>query len=181
MVKLEPITPCAGLLPITVGACNLSEVSPDNLTLLSTYKGTEKKLGAALLAEHGMRLAAPNRSTTKADAKCVWFGHGQVMLVGPKPAKTLAKSAAVVDQSDSWAIVHLQGAGAADVLARLTTIDLRPPVFKRGHTARTELRHMMVSITRVGASAFEIMAFASMAGTLVREVQDAMESVAAQG
>ena len=181
MVELQPITPCAGLLPIAVGDYNLSEVSHAHLTLLSPYKGNEKQLGQALLTAHSIRMAAPNRSTGKAAARCVWFGHGQVMLVGPRPDKSLAKFAAIVDQSDSWAVVRLQGVGAADVLARLTTIDLRPVVFKRGHTARTELRHMMVSITRVGVDAFEIMAFRSMSGTLVHDLQDAMESVAAQG
>ncbi len=181
MGKLQPISPCAGLLPIAVGNYKLSEVPFTRMTLLSPYKGKEKQLGLALFKAHGMQFAAPNRSTGKMDAKCVWFGQGQAMLVGPTPAKSLAKSAAVVDQSDSWAVVRLQGAGAADVLARLTSIDLRPAVFKRGHTARSELRHMMVSITRVGVDAFEIMAFASMAATLVHDLQDAMESVAAQG
>lgn len=181
MVELQPITPCAGLLPIEVENFKLSEVSPASMTLLSPYKGKEKQLSAALLAAHGMRLAAPNRSTGKAGARCVWFGFGQALLIGPTPDKSLGKFAALVDQSDSWATVQLQGAGAANVLARLTSIDLRPTVFKRGHTARSELRHMMVSITRVGAEAFEIMAFRSMAGTLVHDLQDAMESVAAQG
>ena len=178
MVELQAINPCAGRLPITVGDCKLSEVLPDNMTLLSPYKGMDKQLSEGLLTAHGMRLAAPNRSTGKAGAKCVWFGQDQVLLVGPAPDKSLAKFAAIVEQSDSWAIVRLQGVGAADVLARLTSIDLRDTVFKRGHTARTELRHMMVSITRTGVDAFEIMAFRSMAETLVHDLQGAMESVA---
>jgi len=181
VVELQAINPCAGLLPIAIGDCNLSEVLPASMTLLSPYKGKKKQLSQALLTAHGMRLAAPNRSTGKTGARCVWFGHRQALLVVPAPDKSLAKYAALVDQSDSWAVVRLQGAGAADVLARLTSVDLRPAVFKRGHTARSELRHMMVSITRVGADAFEIMAFRSMAGTLVHDLQDAMESVAAQG
>lgn len=168
-------------LPISVGSVQLSEIPFQVMSIVAPYKGRDKQLSDALLSAHGLRLAAPNRSTGKAGVRCVWFGHGQVMLIGPKPDRSLGKLAAVVDQSDSWAGVRLQGAGAADVLARLTSIDLRSAVFKRGHTARTELRHMMVSITRVGEKAFEIMAFRSMAQTLVHDLQDAMESVAAQG
>jgi len=85
-----------------------------------------------------------------------------------------------VDQSDSWAVVRLQGAAAQAVLARLTPLDIRSTVFKRGHTARSSLQHMNVSITRVGLQAFEIMAFRSMAKTLVHDICCAMRSVAAQ-
>ncbi len=180
MVKLSANTPCAGLLPIAAGTCKLSEVVPVSMALLSPYKDKEKQLGEALKAAHGMAFPAPNRSTGKAGARCVWFGHGQGMLTGPAPDKSLARYAAVVDQSDGWAVVRLEGGGAVDVLARLTSLDLRDSQFKRGQTARSELHHMMVSITRVGNHAFEIMAFRSMAKTLVHDLHGAMVSVAAQ-
>jgi sarcosine oxidase subunit gamma len=60
-------------------------------------------------------------------------------------------------------------------------VDLRPQVFKRGHTLRTELKHMMASITRIGAQSFQIMVFRSMARTLVHDLKTAMEAVAARG
>ncbi len=181
MVELSANTPCAGLLPIAAGACTLSEVVPASMALLSPYKGREKQLSEALKTVHGMAFAAPNRSSGKAGARCVWFGHGQGMLIGPTPDKSLARYAAVVDQSDGWAVVRLEGMGAVDVLARLTSLDLRDSQFKRGQTARSEVHHMMVSITRVGPHAFDIMAFRSMAKTLVHDLEDAMVSLAAQG
>jgi len=180
VVELSANTPCAGLLPIAVGTCKLSEVTPASMALLSPYKGKEKQLGEALKSTHGMALAAPNRSTGKVGARCVWFGYGQGMLIGPAPDKSLARYAAVVDQSDGWTVVRLEGAGAVDVLARLTSLDLRASRFKRGQTARSELHHMMVSITRVGNQAFDIMAFRSMAKTLVHDLHGAMVSLAAQ-
>jgi sarcosine oxidase subunit gamma len=181
VVELSANTPCAGLLPIAAEGCKLSEVVPAAMTLLSPYKGKEKLLSAAQKVAHGMAFAAPNRSTGKAGARCVWFGHGQGMLIGPAPDKSLARYAAVVDQSDGWAVVRLEGVAAVDVLARLTSLDLRDSQFKRGQTARSEMHHMMVSITRVGNQAFDIMAFRSMAKTLVHDLEGAMVSVAAQG
>jgi len=180
VVELNAESPCAGLLPIEAGACALSEVTLAQMTMLTPYKGKEKQLDQVLKDKHGMGLATPNRSTGKAGSSCIWFGYGQAMLIGPVPDPALAEFCAVVDQSDAWAVVRLQGAGAADVLARLTSIDLRGAKFKRGHTARTELRHMMVSITHVGPDAYQIMAFCSMAGTLVHDLNGAMLSVAAQ-
>lgn len=172
---------CSGLLPFKVDGCELSEFVPAQMTLLSPYKDQEKPLGAALKAAHGMGFPAPNRATGKTGARCVWFGIGQAMLIGPAPAKTLTKLASIVDQSDGWAVVRLEGDLATDVLARLTPLDLRQGVFKRGYTARSQMQHMMVSITRVGADAFEIMTFRSMAKTLVHDLSAAMASVAAQG
>ena len=41
---------------------------------------------------------------------------------------------------DGWACVRLDGSAAEDVLARLVPVDLRGSVFKRGHTARAQLK-----------------------------------------
>jgi sarcosine oxidase subunit gamma len=102
-------------------------------------------------------------------------------LVGIDADTGLVGHGALTDQSDGWTVVQLQGAGAADVLARLTPVDLRHAVFKRGHTARTDLMHMAASITRTNDDAFMIMVFRSMAGTLLHDLQRAMEGVASRG
>jgi sarcosine oxidase subunit gamma len=52
--------------------------------------------------------------------------------------------------------------------------------FPEGATARTLLSHITVTLTRVGARAYEVMAMRSMAATLVREVAAAMRHVAAR-
>ena len=102
------------------------------------------------------------------------------MLIGPEPDASLGEYAALTDQSDGWAVVRLEGKGAGDVLARLVPLDLRPASFKRGHSARTDLAHMMASLTKVGENAFQIMVFRSMARTLVHDLKTAMEGVAAR-
>ncbi len=181
MVDLTEISPCDGLLPLTIGATTLTEVAPGAMTSLAPYKGREAALSEALKAGHGMACPAPNRSTGKAGARAVWFGRDLVLLIGPEPHGSLARHAAIVDQSDAWAVVRLQGAGAEAVLARLVPVDLRAAHFKRGHTLRSQLQHMNVSITRVAADAFQIMAFRSMAQTLVHDLKTAMEGVAARG
>lgn len=181
MVELLAKTPCEGLLPITVGDVSLIEVLPVSLTMLTARKGRFEACSERLKSAHGMAMPKPNRATGTAAARAIWFGHDQVLLVGPAPNWSLQNEATVVDQSDAWAVVKLEGAGAEDVLARLVPVDLSMATFKRGHTARTMLGHMTVSITRVGEQAFQIMAFRSMAKTLVHDLQRAMESLAARG
>ncbi|WP_270728506.1 sarcosine oxidase subunit gamma [Shimia sp. Alg240-R146] len=181
MADLIAETPCAGLLPVKAGGVTLSEVDAGAMTSLAPFKGQEKALSGALKAAHGMTFPAANRATGKGGARAIWFGQGQAMLIGPECDAALGSLAAITDQSDAWAVVRLDGAGAEDVLARLAPVDLRVAAFKRGHTARTMMQHLMVSITRVGDNAFQIMAFRSMAVTLVHELETAMKGVAARG
>lgn len=180
MVELKETSPCAGLLPLTIGTVTLDEMSPGELTSLSPF-GDAVDLSAALEKAHGMAWPEPNRSTGKEGARCLWFGRGEALLVGPAPDATLAKHGAVVDQSDAWAVVSLKGQGAVDVLARLVPVDLRDGVMKRGHTLRSQVMHMNASITKLGPDHFMIMVFRSMAGTLVHDLKGAMAAVASRG
>ncbi|MFU8882792.1 MAG: sarcosine oxidase subunit gamma [Rhodobacterales bacterium] len=185
-ITLAAVSPCAGLLPLQIGALTLSEVDPGHLTALAPYHGKAEALGTALKAAHGMALPAANRMTSKDGttgkdgAFALWFGRAHILLMGPAPDPALAEHAALTDISDAWAVVRLDGAGAADVLARLTPIDLRPGQFKPGHTARTELMHMHAAITRLADTTFQIMVFRSMARTLAHDLGAAMQGVAAR-
>ncbi len=181
VAELIAKSPCAGLLPITVSGLTLTEEDIGHLTSLAPYSGQHKALGTALEAAHGLKLPAAGRSTGKAGCRAIWFGRDMVLLAGPAPDPALAGHAALSDQSDAWAVVRLEGDKAEDVLARLCPVDLRSKTFKRGHTARTELRHMMASVTRIGANSFQIMVFRSLAQTLAHDLKTVMEAVAARG
>ncbi|SEO35814.1 sarcosine oxidase subunit gamma [Salinihabitans flavidus] len=178
MAELIAKTPCAGLLPLEGGAVAVTEVVPEAMTLMAPFNGREAAFSDALKDAHGMATPAPKRATGREGARAVWFGRGQVMLIGARAQTALAGHAAQTDQSDAWAAVRIAGDDAEAVLARLVPMDLRQRVFKRGHTARTLLGHMTTSITRVGDDAFMILVFRSMAETLVHELQTAMKGVA---
>nr|WP_239113454.1 sarcosine oxidase subunit gamma [Shimia biformata] len=173
-------SPCDGLLPVEIGGVTLREVDLGHLTALAPHRGKEKSFAEAMKAAHGLTLPKPGRATGKDGKRLIWFGRAHVLLAGPAPAARLLSHAAVTDQSDAWAALRIEGEGVEDVLARLVPIDLRQQVFKRGHTARTQLQHMNVSITRLGDDAFMILGFRSMATTLVHELETAMSGVAAR-
>lgn len=176
MVRLIPQTPCAGLLPRTIGTVMLTEVDAGQITLVAPFKGQQKAVSDALKSAIGVGFPAPNR-TLGNGPRAVWCGKGQAFLMG---ADCPDIPAAYVDQSDAWAIVRIDGADAAAVLARLTPVDLRDSVFKRGHTARTLIGHMTGGITRLGVRSFEVMVMRSMAGTLVHDLTQAAENMAAR-
>lgn len=178
MVDLLPLTPCAGLLPITVGQVTLSETVLNTMVCVAPFAGQDKAVSTALKDQIGLGLAPVNRVVRKGDAYVQWSGHGSWLV---RCNVALDGLAAVTDQTDAWAVVQIAGAGVEDVLARLIPVDLRAAVFKKDHTARTMLGHMSVAVTRVRPDVFEVMVMRSMAGTLVHELTVAMENIAARG
>jgi len=165
------------MLPVSVGGLALSEVEVDAITSVAPFKGQEAAVSKALDAATGCGFPAPNRMTSKAGTRVVWTGLGQAMVLGPAVS---VDGAAITDQSDGWTVLALEGAGARDVLARLTPLDLRESRFKRGHVARSLLGHMNAVFICLGAERFELMVFRSMTHTAVHELTRAMESVSAQ-
>lgn len=180
MAELTVKTPCDGLLPITAGTEMLSESVVGTITSVAPFRGQEKAASEALKAGAGMGFPSPGRATGKAGARAVWMGQGQAFVLGVAVPGAVASHAALTDQSDAWAVMRLEGAAAEAVLALLVPVDLRAAHFKRGHTVRSQLQHMMVSITRVGAQSFDIMVMRSFAATAVHDLGTAMKSVAAR-
>jgi len=180
VVELKAKTPCEGLLPIEVGDLRLSEVEAGFVTSVAAFKDKDAALSKALQAAHGLEMPAPNRVSEAGDARAIWFGPRMALLMGVSADPSLAAHGALTDQSDAWAVVRLEGARAADVLARLTPIDLRPGAFGPGSTARTELQHMQASITHLSDGTYQIMVFRAFAETLVHDLKTAMQGVAAR-
>ncbi len=179
VAELKARTACEDALPIKVGAAQLEELDLGSVTSIMVL-GQEADLSAAMEAAHGIAFPKPNRSSGKDANRCVWVGRDQALLIGAAPDATLDTHAAVVDQSDAWCAVSLSGAPSEDILARLVPVDMRRAQFKRGHTVRTQVGHMMASVTRTGADSFMILVFRSMAITLIHELEQAMQSVASR-
>lgn len=177
MAKLVALTPCTGLLPKTIGGFELTEVDAGKITSVMPFAGQDKATSAALKDAIGLGFPAAGRMVGTG-LRVVWCGKGQALVMGGDCPDL--QGAAVVDQSDAWAIVRIEGQGVEDVLARLVPVDLRRTQFKRGHTARTLIGHMTGSVTRVGAAAFEVMVMRSMAATLVHDLTEAASGVAAR-
>ncbi|MBI1493519.1 sarcosine oxidase subunit gamma [Halocynthiibacter styelae] len=181
MAELIAKTPCDGLLPITSETVSLTELTPSAITSFMPYKGREKAASTALKKACGMALPGPNEASGTEGARAIWSGRGQCFILDTGVPADLATEGAITDQSDAWAVMQLAGAGAQDVLARLVPVDLRLAAFKPGQTVRTEMQHMMASITRSGDTSFDIMVMRSFAKTAVHDLHEAMKSVAARG
>ncbi|OIQ44170.1 MAG: sarcosine oxidase subunit gamma [Roseobacter sp. MedPE-SW] len=182
MAELLIRTACDGLEALNIGGLSLAESAPQSLTTLAPFRGQEAALGKAMTAAHGLTFPPVKGSTLgKEGARAIWFGRDMGLLIGPDPDPSLAKHAALTDQSAGWAVIELAGVGTEDVLARLCPVDLRLAQFGIGASLRTELKHMMASIFRLDKDRFQIMVFRSMAKTLHHDIKTAMEARAARG
>ena len=181
MTDLMPRTPGAGLLPVSVGGFDLQEINLGPLYLVTPFKGQTEATSARLQKDLGIGFPKPNERVRGQDVQSIWFGRDAALLAGVSNPPELSGLAAVTDQSDAWIAVSLSGAGSEDVLARLVPLDLRPASFGSAHTARSLIGHMTASISRTGPDSFLILVFRSMAGTLVHELKEAMEALAARG
>lgn len=172
MAKLIATLATDGHLPIEIGDTVLEDAQPEAITWVAPLDG---KLAAVTKALGGF--PGPGEVLEVKAGRALSVGPGQAMILG---APATCKGAAVVDQSDAWTVVALDGAGARDVLARLTPLDLRDSALAESTTARTLIGHMTASITRVGPFRYELMIFRSMTHTLLHEVERAMRGVAAR-
>ena len=180
MVEFAPCSPLTDALSLQRGDVTLHEVPLARITSITPFRDREADCSKALSVAHGLKLPATGRIITKGGQSLRWVGRGVYFLMGDKAAaKSIAKVAALTDQSDGWVVLRLEGDDARAVMARLCPLDLRAATFKNGHVARSEVAHMMAVVSG-NKSGFELMFMRSFARTAAQHIKDAMESVAAQ-
>lgn len=176
-LKLDALSPCAGVLPLKIGKMRVEEVTYGTITSLSPFAGKAAAVSKALTKQIDLPLPEIGQSVGVGDARVVWAGRAQFLILGTRV--TPMEGAALTDQSDAWACIALEGPRARDVLARLTPVDLRETHFPEGAVARSLIGHMSGVLIRSGVERYEIMVFRSMARSLVHDLKEALETVAA--
>lgn len=175
MVELIAKSAADGLLPVSHGGMTLREIEPLAISAVMPFADRVESVERAL----GVAFPGPGGVTGTDDLRLVWTGVGQALALGRAIGEV--EGAAVVAQDGAWACLALEGAAAADVLARLVPVDLRASVFAPRNVVRTLLGHMQVILIREDAQSFTILVFRSMTATALHEIGVAMKSVAASG
>lgn len=176
MPSLIAKSPLEGTWPVTHGGLTLAEVELTRLTSVSAPK-VGRDLAAGLKAL-GVSFPKPNQFTGSEAVRMVWTSKDQAFLIGGDPAGL--SGAVMTDQSDGWACLRLEGAGADQALMRLVPLDLRTEAFPPGAAARAPLNHMQMVLMRLAPDCFELLVFRSMARTAWHEIEEAMKSLAAR-
>ncbi len=164
MVNLQAISPCAGLLPLTIGAVTLTEkILPEGQVwsiapLQSSPVKSLPKIGKSKLTQ---------------TSNTLWIGRDQFLQIGGKRPG----AGAVTEQDDAWVMVSIEGDGTLEVMARLVPIDLRK--MEVGDTARSLINHMMAIFVKT-EDGVDVLVFRAFAKTLVHELKEAAQGVDAR-
>lgn len=151
---------------------------------IAAFADKAGEVAARLNARFG--IALPDRAhqvTGQGGVVLQWAGPGQWLVMAPSEmvadleadvADVLAGVAAVVDHTDSRAILRVSGPSARDVLAKLVVIDLHPRSFTTGDVAITHAAHVGITIVLVDdRPTFEISMFRSFADSFAHALAEA--------
>jgi heterotetrameric sarcosine oxidase gamma subunit len=121
---------------------------------------------AARLSKHFGLATTPaaNHAITKGDIVVLWHGPGQWLIVRAPAATPLAdelaslfgEAVAVVDLGHARTALRFEGEGVRDVLARGTSIDLRPANFVPGACALSALGRIGALLHAVAPEAIDV-------------------------
>lgn len=127
--------------------------------------------GVTLSVRHPLTIftviARKGKSRAVADALSRLKGVA-VQWAGPDQYFVLAEGAfmpeldgiaSVSDQSHGRVVIRISGPKARQVLAKGTPVDLHPSEFPVGKSALTQMAHVGVHLTRVGADSYDLSVF----------------------
>lgn len=159
------------------GVATLTVLPLVQLRWVAPYPGQTDALSAALHSALDISFPAPGTSARGEGCEIRWAGRDQALLFVESPSG-LEAVASVTDVSGVY-VRLLVGPpeAAADVLARLVPLDLRPARFAPGRTARSLLGHIPAHLTAT-EHGVEVMVMRSFAQTAFHEIEVAMEGLA---
>jgi sarcosine oxidase subunit gamma len=149
--------------------------------------GAAAATAGALSKHFGLAITAtPNRAVVAGGLTVLWHGPGQWLIVRapvlPPLADELARvcgdGAAVVDLGHARAALRCEGENIGDVLAKGTSIDLRPARFPPGACALTALGKITALLHAVAPGIVDVYVPRSYAEALVEWLEHAARDVA---
>jgi len=139
---------------------------------------------ATLAGATGLTLTTVNRAVMARGTAALWLGPGNWLIKpGSDQAAALAAleravattQSSLVDVSDLWFGVRMEGDRSRDLLAKGCALDLDPQVFAPGATAVTQLARLRALIHHVdGSPVYDVYVERSYAGYLWAWLVDAM-------
>ncbi len=168
-------------LPKSFGAVDLSLAQPAAIATIAPFKGQGIPVADALKKLWKAGLPKTGKTRTLKSVTLLWSAPGQWLAKGDFDPATLATAlngtAAVTDQSDAFAVLHLSGNDANAAMARLTPLDVE--TLATTDVARTEIARLAGIVTPIN-NGYEIWLPRSAAHWGVAEIAGVMERLAAQ-
>ena len=159
-----------------------------DLDIVSLAVSTNAKASLDTLLQKKIGLSFPSVGTVQRngdDIALLGLQLDQCFMVTPSQqmspvaaVATITESAAyLTDQSDSWAILELQGPSAVRALERICPIDLSSAQFGENSVARTVMEHISVIIERPAEHTYRLYSPRSSSNSFLHAVTVSLENV----
>ncbi len=188
MSKLAMVTrsPLAGFQQ-QIGSTAINEITDLSIVSVAVTPGGS----ATLIDRHGAqvipKLPAPGQFVQAEDQHTRWLGvqpdQWLVLIDGyasnalPTMRAWVGDNAYLVDQSDSWAVLGIDGPTAREALERICPLDLHADIFLEGMVSRTSMEHMTTIIVRESVDGFILLSPASSANSFLHAVMTSLHNV----
>jgi sarcosine oxidase subunit gamma len=162
-------------------AFNVRTRAPLHIVQIAAFGGGEQ-VAERLFKHFGLAITTgPNRAITADDLTVLWHGPGQWLIVRAPTATSLAdevarvcgEDAAVVDLGHARSVLRFEGESIRDVLAKGTSVDLRPARFAPGAYALTALGKIDALLHAVGPETIDVYVAGSYAQALIEWLEHA--------
>ena len=172
----------------TFGGVTLAEAAGLSLVSAAVPNGGGDAFAAALAEGFGTSRPSTGESVPgdRLGARILGMQPDQMFILfeAPDPdraaeavSSALGPAAYVTDQSDSWAMLRIEGRGVRAALERICMLDLDDAAFPQGRVARTVMEHLAVIILRDGADSFLLMTPRSSARSFLHAVELSLANV----
>ncbi|MCY3670220.1 MAG: sarcosine oxidase subunit gamma [Alphaproteobacteria bacterium] len=171
------------------GGVALAEAAGLSLVSAAVPNGGDDAFAAALVEGFGASRPSTGESVSGdrfGGARILGMQLDQVFILfeAPDPDRAaetasaaLGPAAYVTDQSDSWAMLRIEGVGVRAALERICMLDLDDAAFPEGSVARTVMEHLAVIVLRDGADSFLLMTPRSSARSFLHAVELSVANV----
>lgn len=169
------------------GSVTLTEVYDRAMVSIAIARGSADQVTKVLSDVYGVHLPETGHSVVSAhrNARIVGLSPDQLFVIfdpsSEPPVDTIgtdfAEGAYLVDQSDSWVAVKIEGRQVRDVLERICPINIQADRFLVDQVARTAMEHLGVILIRQSEDAFLMLSPRSSANSFLHVLETSATSV----
>ena len=165
----------------------ISEVIGKSLVMVALPRPKFKEIESSMTKSCGLSLPEMEQSTQSKDSSItLWrLQKNQVLAyfsyerndAEANIANRLNAPAYYTDQSDTWAMIRVNGPRSRDVLERICPIDLSKNVFSVGNVSRTIMEHIGTIIYRDDDDSYVLLTMRSFGVSMLHAIEVSVKNV----
>ena len=166
---------------------NVSEVTDKSLVMVAIPRGTLVDVESAIKKSCGLSIPKMEQSTESSDSSItLWrLQNSQVLAYfsyDGDDSESYIKGkfnapAYFTDQSDTWAMIRVDGPKCRDVLERICPIDISTDEFSVGDVSRTIMEHIGTIIYRDGEDSYVLLTMRSFGVSMLHAIEVSVKNV----